>query len=311
MHKAEAMTTLPSPRPHILIAEDDVQLRELLQEGLAEFGFEVEVAASGRTALACLRERKPDVLLCDVMMPDGDGHDVLRAIRTDRQLADLPVILLSALGGGAEVRSGMNLGADDYLTKPVVLTEIRRAVEVRLARARVVRGELPIQSLAAEPQLSAEPVRAPGTEVPESPAVRVEATRAHELAQTLVRSERRQSDLLVMVQPGWVRCPPEDYDGVVIALLTHALHHTRPGDAVWLVGAWEGQRYQLTLWSREAVSAPREAGLPGPLVCPLEDSGLRQMATRLWANGGELHLEDCAPDGVRLHLHFQPACPFP
>ncbi len=315
MHSAKAMNTLQSPRPLILVAEDDAQLRELLQEGLTESGFEVRGAASGRSVLACIRERKPDLLLCDVMMPDGDGHDVLRAIRADHQLANLPVILLSALGGGADVRAGMNLAADDYLTKPVALTEIRRAVEVRLARmVQVVRGDLqePASPVAGcQTPVFPEPGGTAGTGVAEPQAVRVQATRAHELAQTLGRVERRLTDLLVMVQPGWVRCPPEDYDGVVGALLAHALSHTRPGDAVWLVGAWEGHRYQLTLWSREVGHAPRESGVPAPLVRPLADSGLRQMATRLWATGGELHFEDCPPDGVRLHLHFQPACPFP
>lgn len=304
------MTTLPSPRPHILVAEDDAQFRELLMEGLVECGFKPRAACSGRTALACIRERKPDLLLCDVMMPDGSGHDVLRAIRADRQLADLPVIFLSALTGGAEVRAGMNLGADDYLTKPVALAELRRAVEARLARAKVGCGDPSVGPADDESRSVPELVPAPGPDVPE-PAGRAEATRARELAYTLGRAERRQTDLLVMVQSGWVRCLPDDFDSVVGALLTHALHHTRPGDAIWLVGAWEANRYQLTLWSRETVAGGREAGLPGPLARPLEDSGLRRMAARLWANGGELQLEDCAADGVRMHLHFQPARPLP
>jgi DNA-binding response OmpR family regulator len=110
------MPQLSCPRPNILVAEDDAKLRELLLEGLAAFGFEASAAASGRVALARIREQKPDLLLCDVMMPDGDGHDVLRVIRADLRLADLPVIFLSALTRVADVRAGMNLGADDYLT---------------------------------------------------------------------------------------------------------------------------------------------------------------------------------------------------
>lgn len=327
------MNTRLCPRPNILVAEDDAKLRELLIESLVDFGFEASAAPSGRTALDRIRARKPDLLLCDVMMPDGDGHDVLRVIRSDRRLADLPVIFLSALARVADVRTGMNLGADDYLTKPVALAELRRAVEARLDRAEIHRGGSLGQFVADSLPESGRGRRSPwpwpdlpavpggwSLQAEEEGAPRIDAARAGELAQALCGAEKRATDLLLMVRPGWVRCPPSDFDGAVGALLGYALHHSRPGDAVWLVGGWDGDRYQLTLWSREDRLSSPDAGELGALAAgpdlggpgrPLSDLSIRRAAATLGQSGGELRLQDCGADGIRLHVHFQPAPPIP
>ncbi len=325
------MNSLPCPPPNILVAEDDPKLRELLVESLADFGFEVSAAPSGRKALDRIRERKPDLLLCDVMMPDGDGHDVLRVIRGDRGLADLPVIFLSALARVSDVRAGMNLGADDYLSKPVALVELRRAVDARLARVQLMRGNCsdpvgPARSLGAEPAR----FPWPWPDLPGAPAglgllaadegaPRVDTVRAGELAQALCQSQKRAADLLLVVRPGWVQCPPGAFDGTVGTLLNYVLLHSRPGDAIWLVGGWEGERYQLTLWSREggrnlpgaATVAAAALSVQAGLTRPLDDLGLRRVAAMLRQYGGELQLQDCGADGVRLHAHFTPVPPVP
>lgn len=325
------MNSLPCPPPNILVAEDDAKLRELLVESLADFGFEANAAPSGRKALDRIRERKPDLLLCDVMMPDGDGHDVVRVIRGDRRLADLPVIFLSALARISDVRAGMNLGADDYLTKPVALVELRRAVEARLARVQLMRGNSwtpvdPARGLAVEPgrfpwpwpDLPVAPACL-GLLAPNDVAPRVDAARAGELAQALCRRQNRASDLLLMVRPGWVQCPPGVFDGTVGTLLDYFLLHSRSGDAVWLVGGWDGERYQLILWSREgggnlpgaAKTVAEGLPIPAGLARPLDDLGLRRASALLRQYGGELRLQDCGADGVRLHAHFQPVPPVP
>ena len=81
------------------------------------------------------RREKPDLILCDVMMPELDGYGVLHALQSDPSLARIPFIFLTAKGEKDDLRSGMNLGADDYLTKPVANADLVRAIESRLRRS--------------------------------------------------------------------------------------------------------------------------------------------------------------------------------
>jgi DNA-binding NarL/FixJ family response regulator len=80
------------------------------------------------------RREQPDLILCDVMMPRLDGHGVLAALREDRATAAIPFIFLTARGERTDLRTGMNLGADDYLTKPATASELLAAIEARLKR---------------------------------------------------------------------------------------------------------------------------------------------------------------------------------
>src|SRR5882724_7137102 len=82
------------------------------------------------------RREQPDLILCDVMMPELDGFGVLRALQQDAGLALIPFIFLTARGEKEDLRSGMNLGADDYLTKPVANADLVRAIEARLRRSQ-------------------------------------------------------------------------------------------------------------------------------------------------------------------------------
>ena len=86
------------------------------------------------------RCHKPDLILCDVMMPELDGYGVLQALQQDPRLASMPFIFLTAKGDKDELRSGMNLGADDYLTKPVANHDLVKAIEARLRRSEIQAG---------------------------------------------------------------------------------------------------------------------------------------------------------------------------
>src|SRR6185436_11267206 len=81
------------------------------------------------------RQQRPDLILCDVMMPDLDGYGVLAALRADAGTAATPFIFLTAKGEKPDIRTGMNLGADDYLTKPVAKADLMAAIRARLERA--------------------------------------------------------------------------------------------------------------------------------------------------------------------------------
>src|SRR3954464_15463690 len=82
------------------------------------------------------RHENPDLILCDVMMPELDGYGVLHALQDDPSLAGIPFIFLTAKGEKDDLRSGMNLGADDYLTKPVANADLMRAIQTRLRRSQ-------------------------------------------------------------------------------------------------------------------------------------------------------------------------------
>lgn len=122
--------------PSILLIEDHAPLRENLREMLALAGYQVAVAADGRTGLEMARAQRPDLILCDIMMPGIDGCEVLAHLRRDASTRAMPFIFLTAKGTPPEIRAGMNLGADDYLPKPVSRNDLLKAVRTRLERAK-------------------------------------------------------------------------------------------------------------------------------------------------------------------------------
>jgi DNA-binding NarL/FixJ family response regulator len=118
----------------ILIVEDQPDMRENIATILEMENYAVLEAANGRIGIAMARDEKPDLILCDVMMPELDGHGVLQELRKDGSISGTPFIFLSAKGEKRDQREGMNLGADDYLTKPASAADLLAAVSARLAR---------------------------------------------------------------------------------------------------------------------------------------------------------------------------------
>lgn len=119
----------------ILVIEDEPEMRRNLLTILKLERFYPLGAENGRAGLALAQRELPDLILCDVMMPELDGHAVLAALRQDSATATIPFIFLTAKGEKADQRQGMNLGADDYLTKPVARVDLLNAITSRLRRA--------------------------------------------------------------------------------------------------------------------------------------------------------------------------------
>jgi DNA-binding NarL/FixJ family response regulator len=119
----------------ILVIEDEPEMRRNITTLLRYHDYEPIAAANGRDGVQVARREKPDVILCDVMMPELDGYGVLQELQLDASLARTPFIFLTAKGEKDDLRSGMNLGADDYLTKPVANADLIRAIEARLRRS--------------------------------------------------------------------------------------------------------------------------------------------------------------------------------
>jgi two-component system, OmpR family, alkaline phosphatase synthesis response regulator PhoP len=121
-------------RKKILIIEDELQIRENIQEILELTGFTAITAANGLLGLQIARSSNPDLILCDITMPEMDGYGVLQELRQDPLTAMLPLIFLTAKVDRHDLRQGMELGADDYLTKPFEAEELLRAIDSRLSR---------------------------------------------------------------------------------------------------------------------------------------------------------------------------------
>jgi DNA-binding NarL/FixJ family response regulator len=118
----------------ILLIEDQAQMRRNIATILEMEGFEVQVAEHGRRGVELATSSCPDLIICDVMMPELDGYGVLKALRANKATATIPFIFLTAKGEKTDQRAGMNLGADDYLAKPVARDDLLAAVKARLER---------------------------------------------------------------------------------------------------------------------------------------------------------------------------------
>lgn len=126
----------------ILVIEDELNIRESLAELLELKDYEVITAQNGQEGIINAIKHTPDLILCDVMMPIFDGYQVLSLIRKNKTLANTPFLFLTAKTSKEEIREGMSLGADDYLTKPFTSKELFNAVEVRLSRSTDQNKEL-------------------------------------------------------------------------------------------------------------------------------------------------------------------------
>jgi diguanylate cyclase len=122
----------------ILVIEDEESIRVNLLEILREESFTTFEAKNGREGIALAETSLPNLILCDVMMPELDGYGVLQAVQKNPKTATIPFIFLTALGEKTEFRKGMNLGADDYLTKPYSIDELLEAIHSRLARQTTI-----------------------------------------------------------------------------------------------------------------------------------------------------------------------------
>ncbi|WGK64010.1 response regulator [Croceiramulus getboli] len=122
----------------ILIIEDDTALRENIAELLELSGYQTLTAANGTLGVDQALRHQPNLIVCDIMMPEMDGYQVLEVLSHDANTQHIPFIFLSARTEHAEIRKGMDLGADDYLTKPFEEEELLSAIRSRLAKAHLL-----------------------------------------------------------------------------------------------------------------------------------------------------------------------------
>lgn len=124
----------------ILIIEDDAATRNLFLNILEAEGFETISAENGLVGIEQAQKYLPDLVICDITMPDIDGYGVLNTLRQDPLTAIIPFIFLTGSGTKACIRKGMELGADDYLTKPSTVEELLKAIAIRLEKQALLRS---------------------------------------------------------------------------------------------------------------------------------------------------------------------------
>jgi DNA-binding response OmpR family regulator len=121
------------PEATLLVVDDDPLVVKLLQMNLEMEGYTVITAADGEAGARRAREDRPDLIVCDVMMPRMDGMELTRAVKADPATAGIPIILLSAKAGAADIKAGRDAGADEYLTKPFDHVKLFERVAALLA----------------------------------------------------------------------------------------------------------------------------------------------------------------------------------
>ena len=143
--------------PQVLVAEDQADIRDLIVLNLQGAGYEVQAVPDGTTALASQAERASDLLVLDLMMPGLDGLEVCKALRARGRAT--PILMLTAKATELDRVLGLELGADDYLTKPFSMAELLARVKALLRRAELLRAAQHAEAGAGGPAAGAEPVR--------------------------------------------------------------------------------------------------------------------------------------------------------
>jgi len=125
--------------PLVLVVDDEPNVREMLQIGLAQHGFTIRCAVDGAQALTTLRDLQPDAILLDVMMPKVDGISLVPLIR---RITEAPIVMISALGDAQDKISGLTAGADDYVSKPFDLGEVAARLRAQLRRPQLAKRDV-------------------------------------------------------------------------------------------------------------------------------------------------------------------------
>lgn len=126
----------------VLVIEDNPDVLDNVKEILELSGYDVNTAVNGREGVRIAVETLPELIVCDIMMPEMDGYGVLKILRQNPKTTGIPFIYLTAKADKADLRAGMNLGADDYITKPFTESELVDAVKMRLSRNASINQDL-------------------------------------------------------------------------------------------------------------------------------------------------------------------------
>ena len=125
-----------------VLAVDDIPLNlVLVKKMLSRFNFQMETASGGQEALDSIARSKPDLILLDLMMPGIDGFEVIRRLRANPDTADIRIVILTALTSGEDVSKGFNMGANDYIMKPIIMERLLTSVVTQLSMVQSAKAQ--------------------------------------------------------------------------------------------------------------------------------------------------------------------------
>ncbi|MBW4658912.1 MAG: EAL domain-containing protein [Drouetiella hepatica Uher 2000/2452] len=176
----------------ILIIEDTASLQEEILQMLDLMNFRGLAADNGVAGVQLAQQHLPDIILCDIMMPEMDGYDVLQTLRRNPETARIPFIFLTARADRADIRRGMNLGADDYLTKPFTSSDLGEAITARLCKQAAITAPYVLEMKRAAEQLGQMAFRDSLTGLPN----RIQFQ--HRLQEALIQANRNQQAIAVL-----------------------------------------------------------------------------------------------------------------
>lgn len=130
-------------RKKILVIDDNTELRENITEILQLAGYDVVAAENGKTGIELASKEHPDLIVCDIMMPELDGYGVLHLLKMKPETGQIPFIFMTARAERGDWRKGMEMGADDYITKPFDNIDLLKAVEARLRKMQIIQAQYP------------------------------------------------------------------------------------------------------------------------------------------------------------------------
>ena len=142
-------------KSRILVVDDEEDLQELLSYNLEKEGYAVTCVSSGEEALSAVKKKIPDLIVLDLMLPGIDGFEVCRNLKNENKTARIPIVMLTAKGEDSDIVAGLELGADDYVTKPfspnVLIARIRMALRRRRRDESPTKSEIKIRDLTIDP----------------------------------------------------------------------------------------------------------------------------------------------------------------
>jgi DNA-binding response OmpR family regulator len=153
----------------VVLIEDDADLYSLIQYNVQKEGMAFAGSQTGKNAIELIRQERPDVVILDIMLPDSDGLEICRVIRAHPDLAELPVIFLTAKASETDRVVGLEMGANDYLVKPFFIRELMARIKIQLREPPVVSkvlraGDLELDHARREVRLAGQPVSLTATE---------------------------------------------------------------------------------------------------------------------------------------------------
>ena len=154
MSTATREPNVPTDKGHVVLIEDEKNIAALVRYNLRKEGFRVSIAGDGEEGLQLIERERPDVVLLDLLLPRVDGLEVCRRLKQREQTRSIPVIMLTAKAGEADKVTGLELGADDYVTKPFnppeLMARVRTHLELKHSRDVIVRCGNELQQLVGE-----------------------------------------------------------------------------------------------------------------------------------------------------------------